>query len=696
MGASFPAAQSRLERTTMAGNPFHDLYLSEAISENELVDLFSPVIVEHSGVVFESGNVIVQGLQGTGKTMLLNLLRPDTRLAYRRANTPFPVPDSMSKFISAGINLRKCGVLEFAQHLERGAEPRRVQDLALLFADFVNYWVVADLLATIRRFASSGDEALLKQIGLSVLKEQLDAFSSKHARDACWFGALDAVNSLEDLTKGLEQRIANYRRFLNLNIQALPGGFVETKTVIGEPILKCVEALKNAGVVAADTKVFVRIDQYEQLDTLNVVGTNYGTSCKQLIHKALGARDARVSYRIGTRTHGWDARPLIYRTTDALELKRDFDLINMEEIFRRRENSRTWLFPRFATDIFARRMKVSEYSKRRGGPELSMNATLGKSLVPQARANAYVPSIDGRRQIVRRLTATLHKEAPEAWVEYVVNLADVDLLNAVLASAWVRQKVIPKRQTTSTIEDSLPEVGKMPWSGKPYWYKERVQLGLMQVASMNRQALLWSGEDDVLSLGGGQILVFLFLVQHIWDAWLRDRRGDRDATLQFPIRPEVQSQGVLEASIEWRYKQAEGLRSQERKAFVDALGQHFYITLTDDKAMSYPGANGFSVENGELERSPEIRDFLRNAVSYGDLYESAHTSKKKGERRTKYYLAPILSPFFRIPIVRTKEPLYVSVQQVRIWMGDKSATAEQPSSTAPLRQPSLWDEKRND
>ena len=37
----------------MSSNPFHDLYLSEAISEEALVEIFSPIIVDLAGAVFE-------------------------------------------------------------------------------------------------------------------------------------------------------------------------------------------------------------------------------------------------------------------------------------------------------------------------------------------------------------------------------------------------------------------------------------------------------------------------------------------------------------------------------------------------------------------------------------------------------------------------------------------------------------------
>lgn len=655
----------------MANNPFHDLYLSETITEDALVELFSPVIVEHSRLMFEPGNVIILGQQGTGKTMLLNLLRPESRLAYARAalanpNIKFPLPVESSKFVGAGINLRKCGALEFAQHLEEGTDKREIQELQLLFADFINYLVVIDLVASVQKLIFANNQKILTDVGVDGGKENLEKFSRLIASDQCWFGALDGVESLDQLTEKLSSRVTQYRRFINLNITELPPNVRERKTVIGDPILKTAQALRTAGVLAEDTKVFIRIDQYEQLTTLNVLGTAYGTGCQQLIHKALAARDGRVSYRIGTRRHGWPTPPVIFKTNDVLERKRDFDVIDMDEMWRRKENARTWIFPKFACDIFERRLKGSEFAV---GQTPTLLDAVGSSLRPLDRANRYVSNADTRAKIIEKAVALLPENLPRVWKDYVIQLGEANLLTAWLCCAWIRQKTAAKK---STLPSQPPLVdGPTPWASQPYWQKERIHQALMQIASANRQVMMWSGEDDILSLCGGHLLIFLFLLQHIWDAWLRDKRGLVDGVFKFPIDDDVQSQGIMEASIEWRSKQIEGANARQRKTFVDTLGEHFYKSLIDDKAMSYPGANGISVAVADLDNNGEVSQFLREATSYGDIFAAPHTSKKKGEKRTKYYLAPVFSPFFRIPAAHSKEPEYVKVDSVVSWLAGK-------------------------
>ena len=121
-----------------------------------------------------------------------------------------------------------------------------------------------------------------------------------------------------------------------------------------------------------------------------------------------------------------------------------------------------------------------------------------------------------------------------------------------------------------------------------------------------------------------------------------------------------------------------------------------YTKLIADKTMSYPGANGFSLRVDDLEKDDRLREFLRQAVGYGDLYEAPHTSKTPGEKRLKYYLAPILSPIFRIPSVHTKEPEYSNIAQANKWLaGGDTLTAASTATSSPL-QGSLFGSQSDD
>ncbi len=656
-------------------NPFHNLYLSEAIGADRFVHLFSPLFVDHATALFQPGHVVLQGLQGSGKTMLLNLLKPDTRIAYYRSGQAFPVKGLLGKFIGTGINLRKAGLIEFGQLVLPESTSRDLTTLALQYGDFLNYWVIADLLGTLQKFAAE-DRELRTQLGLSLDTKKLDHLARHLSQETCFFGYLDSCNDYAALVDRVRERILTYRKYINMNLKdGLPNEVQTTVSVIGEPISRLSGALKDIGILDRDTEVYVRVDQYEQLATLNTGESSFGDFCRDVTHKLLASRDTRVSYRFGTRQYAWPETPKIFGTQDVLEHKRDYSIVDIDDKLRRKENVRTWIFPEFAKDIFRRRLGQTPYAGSVNDKE-PLQQVFGASMLPRDRAKRYVQGADARKRIHRP-----ESDTPPEWKVFIETLAEIDPLEARFGEAWVRQRGVDKR----ALRENPPAIGsKYPWS-KEYWVKERNEQACLQLASSNRQQLIWSGEDDLLHLAGGNILVFLFLCQHIWDAWLRDMRSEPDVSdVALPcIDDPVQSQGIREASEEWSRKVKEGAKAKKRGQFLHMLGQLFYRTLTDDVAMSNPGSNGFSVSLDELENTPDVRSFLQLCAEYGDLYDAPHTSKVKGEMRRKFYLAPVLSPRFKIPYQKNKEPIYVSVYQIASWISGKGGS---PESYLPNRQ----------
>src|SRR5690606_26953249 len=94
-------------------NPFNELYVTETIGDEEFVHVFSPMLVDEAIELYQPGNVILMGVQGCGKSMLLSLLKPEIRLAYQSQG--FPLPPRVSRFVGAGINLTRSGAIDFGQ-----------------------------------------------------------------------------------------------------------------------------------------------------------------------------------------------------------------------------------------------------------------------------------------------------------------------------------------------------------------------------------------------------------------------------------------------------------------------------------------------------------------------------------------------------------------------------------------------------
>ncbi|MEC3881919.1 ORC-CDC6 family AAA ATPase [Parapedobacter sp. 10938] len=633
-------------------NPFHEIYLTESIGSESFVRLFSPYLVDKTLALFEPGHVILKGLPGTGKSMLLSLLKPSIRKAYARNNIDFPVPENLNKFIGAGINLRRSGVSDFGQRPVDKA--KGFEESPYYFADYLNYWIVLDILESIEELGE--ETALAEQIGIDVNEKNLHVFSEALSSDPCWNGYLSEIKSYRELKARLDQRIRFYRNFLNYNSDAIPEEIKSTKTVIGFPMTVLAKTLRESNVISDKTEIFVRIDQYEELAWLEDIPNHPEKVYQQMVHKLLAMRDTSVSYRLGTRHFAWDVRGNIFGTSARLEKGRNYIDISIDSLLKRKENRRTWVFPDFAEDILQRRINLSglKYSDSQKKGVLAL--AFGRSGKPSAKARLYIKS-DKKKAI------KVEKDWPAPWNEFLNNLAEEDPFNARLAEAWVRQKGKQKQSVMYNIPLSKP----YPWE-KQWWKKERSEQALIQIASRNNQQLMWFGKEDILSLCGSNILAFLQLCRSIWDVWIRDTYNieQTDSLPQFDS--EIQSVGVIETSNAWYENISLEKGGRDRKTFINFLGSLFYKTLVEDLAMSNPGHYGFSLDIEELEKDAELRKFLNEATDYGDLYDAPHTSKLKDKReRIKWYLNPILSPRFKLPSVHTKEPIYTSVNTVKKW-----------------------------
>jgi len=632
-------------------NPFHDLYVSESIGHDRFVKLFSPFLVEHALPLFDSGNVVLLGVQGSGKSMLLNLLKPDTRIAYALANVKYPVPKSFSNFISAGINLTRCGILDFGQRDNGSFADDSGETIPIYFGDFLNYWIVADILNSIEKL--SANQQTKADLFIDNDQSIMDEWAKELKNDDCWFGYLSDVTNYFDLKKKIAKRINDYRSFLNFNTQTLSGDITSTKTSVGVPISHTVAFLKKYAVVPTEVNFFIRIDQYEELTRLDSIGDK-ASEYQQIINKALGLRDPNLSYRIGSRRFAWRKELRMYKSGAIVEEERNYKIVNIDSILRRKENRRTWIFPDFAKDVFDRRIGMTDF----GLPPKNKNIlqfVFGSNIDSVGLAKKYAGSSSQR--LLR-----LDDSWPKDWCDFLTSLSSQDPLSAKLAEGWCRQ------QGKQNIMYNFPRTPPFPWE-KTYWKKERLDQALIQIAARCGERLKWSGIDDVIALSGGNILVFVSICQHIWAAWIRDMRGSEPDTALPQIEPELQTVGIHEASMHWHDKICYENGGNDRKRFIDYIGTLFYQSLTEDKAMSYPGNNGFSLRVSELENRHYLRYFLDDAVDYGDLHDSSHTTKTKDrELRRKWYLNPILSPFFRIPVAHTKEPMYITVKEVRTWL----------------------------
>lgn len=659
-------------------NPFQQLYFSDDTqTENNFVELFSSEVLQTAiHPVFQGGNVVLSGAQGCGKTMILSLLRPETRITYAKLGKEFPVNEQMRNFVSAGVNLTRSRITDIVQvSLHRGDDADE-REMPLYFADFFNYLLLEDLIKSIETIGQN-PEVFDAIVDLT----RIEHFASAVAKESCWFGALNGVETLTQLKERIAKRVDIYRRWVNGNLGEgqPPDEIARTKTNIGEPIARAAECLRGNGIIADSVPVLIRVDQIEEMHrAFGERQRRLLLAFRKMLNRAFAARDARVHYRAGTRQYGWNNPEFlgIWGSEAHLEQRRDYLYIDMDgELFRRGETNDS-IFEKFAIDAFQKRIAYyfsSEVTSLK--PQLA-KSIFGKHPVADERLEPLSTAPEDV-QIDRALALDSAADGGVWSTDWRLFLRSLyrtghsGMLDAVLAAAWGRQTGgarIKKQHRES------PPPSAAPWRERKWWRKERLDQAVLQLMTRCQQRFMWWGFDDIRSLSGGNITVFLHICHRIWDGFLKnesslDPQKHSDLLGGKSIGRNIQAACILFASNEWFNKLPEEPGGNARKSFVARLGATLNEKMMSDLRMAYPGGNGISIAISEFGAdSPEmieLRTFINEAVGYGVLFETEHSSKSKlGGRRKKFYLNPILCPRFQLPEARTKEPYYWRVDKL--------------------------------
>ena len=636
-------------------NPFHDLWLTEILNPKEFVQMFSPKIVEYSEALFGTGNVVVRGRQGSGKSMLLRLLDTNTRIAYAMSRERSPIPKG-PQFFCSSVNLTSANISAMSSRMSRKPDAKERVWAAKNFSDILNYSLALDMLYNLSKLweRQQSDESLRLILATDLSRSAQLKFCEELNSDNSWYGVFHECRTVEHVLGTMRNRLDHYRAYFNFNLDHLDTRTQETTTEVGEPLSKLADSLRASGVIPDDCLAYFKIDQHEELFELEAE-TGLGDVFRQIINKALARRDHRSAYRIGTRHYSWSEQVKIWGTSAHLEDMRDYTVVDIDRIFRRPENPKIGdnAFRGFAQDVFQRRMSAANLAHPTSKNHI--RDVFGVTPRPAERARAF-------RAREERSLQSYPRHWAQGWKELFVELREKEPLDSKLGEAWLRQRAQSK--LSMNFDETLAQ--SMPWKTRTWWKKERNEVALMQLASESGQNLTWAGEQHIVALSGGNILTFMSICRTIWSGWLRQMDDAALAEISVPkIGPDEQKVGIYEASKLWVDKLREGQDGEQRRELVLKLGEWFSRTLREDKALSNPGHNGFSLRRSEFEKNDVINRTIRRCRDYGDLIESRHTSKTPSGDRIKWYLNPILCPYFGLPHVRTKEPIYTDLNRLR-------------------------------
>ncbi|MDA1054842.1 MAG: hypothetical protein O3C40_30835 [Planctomycetota bacterium] len=197
--------------------------------------IFSPTLLPLVLPLFQPGNVMLSGTQGTGKSMLLALLDTEIRLAFwRDTKNPFPPEIKVCRFVGANINLSTSLVLKFNER--RFGDDDDVARCQAVFSDYFNTWVIRDLLQSLQRLIADAPKARLQDCGINTNAGSLDkAVEEIAATDECR-GLTGGATTVDAAIAALSERLRVYLDFINFRTDEISNEVWATITGIGEPI----------------------------------------------------------------------------------------------------------------------------------------------------------------------------------------------------------------------------------------------------------------------------------------------------------------------------------------------------------------------------------------------------------------------------------------------------------------------------
>lgn len=674
-------------------NPFHTLYLTEGVGAVDIPSLFSPVLVPHVEPLFRPGNVVLKGMQGTGKSMLLALLNTKVRLQFwkqaaaaQTSEIPKcdPLATDQRRFVGAEINLSKSNAFKLRgiKLSNDAAENNRLA--CQCFSDFVNCWVLRDLFDSVATLISEATQLdareRLDECGVSAdLKRLNRAVNLLAGDDSCSF--LTSRDTTEDLRRTLTSRVTAYKRLITNPRSKLPAEIEATRSLLGEPLSAAVSALRAAGVIQDDTNIIVTLDQFETMDRKAPYPDDDERvrGFVRVVDELIGGRERTVSYRIGTRPN---------TQLSISDASRDYVIVDLDRILQRKESGRRGrndLFYRFAEDAFRRRIACSQVpnADEIASALMPLRYTFGKSPGVAERGELGAPE---RRERALKLEKTW----PPDVVQFLTKLAEQDVISARLGEAWVRQQLARGEDVTPSEWEAA---GEPPWESKPkeWWKKERLALAALQVAARNAQRLLYFGDADIVLLSGESILAFVSICREIWecDARYRALETERDDDSEFHTFPKNrQAEGIRDASRSWRDKIGSSPDGNTLQQFLDELGKRLHAQLIRDRRMSYPGANGISLARSDYENDQEVKRLLDAATAECFLLQRDHTPKTPSRGKSiKWYPHPILAPYYELTVQHTKEPLYLTVTKLRSWLEPHVILPRDSKAEEPAQKP---------
>jgi hypothetical protein len=663
-------------------NPFAVSYITEAsYTPKELLERYSFLpFLQLQRLIGSPTNVFVLGRRGVGKTMLLKLFDPDLmEQVYVSSSQELTKVRRFIPPATVGVYLNLSSP-DSKLNLFQGHD-RDSRWWMLAFSDYLNCVLLKGALRSIDRMTLI--KPWCEAAGLrrrdwrdgNVIRKLVEDLRQESS-------AFDKVKNRKSLDSFLEARIGNWRRFLNNDRSAKEPP--ETPLPLGVPLFRLTECIRREGLFSHTFRLFVLIDQYENLYHRRSV-IDYRPVFNEAMYAA-SRGGTGVEFKLGARRYSsgdlrfLDGDGKIEESREVIELDLD------------REATR--FFRLFAIDLFRKRLQVSGVRCAKAVqlaaerlPALTSRREaelyLGKEKEDIERPKHFAPFLDRwemlgveRTQAERMLsqcglstahplTATLTCIALTRWLRdrsrfppvgcrEMEIIGELDLYEAIGSYARELGNLIESRYRGPAENKAIDN-----------FVRDAEQVALFILASSYKnQKKYFTGIESIIRISSNVALVFIEILGRCYDLLLFDG-GNPSVD---PVEPSTQSTAIHAMSEAWHRQMPTQVDFAESlQALVTGLGVNFRKLQLEPSAPD-PSPNGFSISNdqrtelmnaGDNPRE-DPRRLLLEAVGWGVLEEKTHRDKSRGKApRTKFYLNRILCPYFLISDIEKKDPMYV-------------------------------------
>lgn len=282
------------------------------------------LLFEHAAPIFEPGNIVISGLVGSSRSLLLKSMSSEDRVERWAAGAPLPIPKHCDRFISASINVVEARCLDFGNR----SALKDLDRQKLIFGDFINFQFARSLFRSLDLLSSNS--GLAAYIGLRFDDLAKEAFAGALLDDHGWRSCFPDAQNYAALKRSVNRRIDHYRRYLTGEDDRLNEAVTGCLTFPGEPLAQVSQVLDSQEIIPSDVPVLLTLDGYQHLSIISDpdgIQINY---CS-IVNRMVNRRERSPSYRISAHGQHWRSHNGIFGTDARLEQDRDFRLVDIDE-----------------------------------------------------------------------------------------------------------------------------------------------------------------------------------------------------------------------------------------------------------------------------------------------------------------------------------------------------------------------------